>query len=76
MSRIAVVQRAPAYLDKAATLALAAAADELVCINRTMHVHGNPDEVVHSHALREAYSCEFNFIAGEIAHHEKLGHPD
>lgn len=57
-------------------LALAAAADELVCINRTMHVHGNPDDVVHSHALREAYSCEFNFIAGEIAHHEKLGRPD
>ena len=56
-------------------LALAAAADELVCINRTMHVHGNPDEVVHSHALREAYSCEFNFIAGEIAHHDKLGRP-
>ena len=57
-------------------LALAAAADELVCINRTMHVHGHPDEVVHSHALLEAYSCEFNFIAGEIAHHEKLGRPD
>jgi ABC-type Mn2+/Zn2+ transport system ATPase subunit len=54
-------------------LALAAAADELVCINRTMHVHGNPDEVVHSHALREAYSCEFNFLAGEIAHHERAG---
>jgi zinc transport system ATP-binding protein len=51
-------------------LALAAVADELVCINRSMHVHGNPDEVVHSHALREAYSCEFNFLAGEIAHHE------
>ena len=29
-----------------------------------------------AHALREAYSCEFNFIAGEIAHHEKLGRPD
>jgi zinc transport system ATP-binding protein len=57
-------------------LALASAADELVCINRTMHVHGNPDEVVHSHALLEAYSCEFNFIAGEIAHHEKLGRHD
>jgi ABC-type Mn2+/Zn2+ transport system ATPase subunit len=54
-------------------LALAAVADELVCINRTMHVHGNPDEVVHSHALREAYSCEFNFLAGEIAHHEHAG---
>jgi ABC-type Mn2+/Zn2+ transport system ATPase subunit len=54
-------------------LALAAGADELVCINRTMHVHGNPDEVVHSHALREAYSCEFNFLAGEIAHHDRAG---
>jgi ABC-type Mn2+/Zn2+ transport system ATPase subunit len=52
-------------------LALAAAADELICINRTMHVHGNPDEVVHSHALLAAYSCEFNFLAGEIAHHER-----
>jgi ABC-type Mn2+/Zn2+ transport system ATPase subunit len=54
-------------------VALAAEADELVCINRTMHVHGNPEEVVHSHALLEAYSCEFNFLAGEIAHHERLG---
>jgi ABC-type Mn2+/Zn2+ transport system ATPase subunit len=54
-------------------LALASAADELLCINRTMHVHGNPDEVVHSHALREAYHCEFDFLAGELAHHERLG---
>ena len=54
-------------------LALASAADELICINRTMHVHGNPDEVVHSHALREAYHCEFDFLAGELHHHERLG---
>ncbi|HVP27917.1 MAG TPA: ABC transporter ATP-binding protein [Myxococcota bacterium] len=54
-------------------VALAAEADELICINRTMHVHGNPGEVVHSHALREAYRCEFNFIAGELAHHERIG---
>jgi ABC-type Mn2+/Zn2+ transport system ATPase subunit len=50
-------------------LALAGQASELICINRRMHVHGNPEEVVHSHALREAYSCEFDFLAGEIAHH-------
>jgi len=56
-------------------LALASAADELICINRTMHVHGNPDEVVHSHALREAYHCEFDFLAGELAHHERLAKP-
>ncbi|HSJ95953.1 MAG TPA: ABC transporter ATP-binding protein [Myxococcota bacterium] len=53
-------------------LALASAADELLCINRTMHVHGNPDEVVHSHALRAAYHCEFDFLAGELAHHERI----
>ena len=55
-------------------LALAAQASELICINRRMHVHGNPEEVVHSHALREAYSCEFDFLAGEIAHHEGNHH--
>ena len=54
-------------------LALAGRASELVCINRRMHVHGNPEDVVHSHALREAYSCEFDFLAGEIAHHDR--HP-
>jgi ABC-type Mn2+/Zn2+ transport system ATPase subunit len=54
-------------------LALGSEADELICINRTMHVHGNPHEVVHSHALREAYDCEFDFLAGELAHHERLG---
>jgi zinc transport system ATP-binding protein len=54
-------------------VALAGQASELICINRRMHVHGNPEEVVHSHALREAYSCEFDFIAGELAHHEGGG---
>jgi zinc transport system ATP-binding protein len=57
-------------------LALAGQASELICINRRMHVHGNPEEVVHSHALREAYSCEFDFLAGEIAHHEHSHHHD
>ena len=51
-------------------VALAGEADALVCINRRMHVHGNPDEVIHSHAIREAYSCEFDFLAGELAHHQ------
>ncbi len=55
-------------------LALAGAADHLVCINRRMHVHGQPEDVIHSHALREAYSCEFDFLAGEIAHHEGRTH--
>jgi ABC-type Mn2+/Zn2+ transport system ATPase subunit len=54
-------------------LALAGEADRLVCINRRMHIHGRPEDVIHSHALREAYSCEFDFLAGEIAHHERHG---
>jgi ABC-type Mn2+/Zn2+ transport system ATPase subunit len=52
-------------------VALAGQADSLLCINRRMHVHGHPEEVVHSHAIREAYSCEFDFLAGELAHHSQ-----
>jgi zinc transport system ATP-binding protein len=52
-------------------VALASACDELICINKTMHVHGHPEDVIHSHAIEEAYSCEFDFLAGEIEHHER-----
>ena len=51
-------------------VALAGECDELICINRRMHIHGHPEDVIHSHAIQEAYSCEFDFLAGEIAHHE------
>ncbi len=51
-------------------VALGGQADTLLCINRRMHIHGNPEDVVHSHAIKEAYSCEFDFLAGELAHHE------
>jgi ABC-type Mn2+/Zn2+ transport system ATPase subunit len=54
-------------------VALAGQADQLVCINRRMHVHGRPDEVVHSHALKAAYACEFDFLAGELEHHGRHG---
>ncbi len=57
-------------------VALAGEADALICINGHMHIHGNPDDVVHSHAIREAYSCEFNFLAGELALHEGGGDHD
>ncbi len=57
-------------------VALGAQADELVCINRHMHTHGNPENVLHSHAIREAYSCEFDFLAGELAYHERVHHGD
>ena len=38
-------------------------ADQLACINRTMHIHGHPDEVLRSPHLDEAYRCQFDFLA-------------
>ena len=55
-------------------VALAGETDELICINHRMHIHGNAEDVIHSHAIREAYCCEFEFIAGELAHHEGHDH--
>ncbi|MCJ7653298.1 MAG: ABC transporter ATP-binding protein, partial [Actinobacteria bacterium] len=43
---------------------LARFADEMVCINRTMHLHGRPQEVLGSEKLKEAYRCEFDFLVG------------
>jgi zinc transport system ATP-binding protein len=43
---------------------LARFADEIVCINRNMHLHGKPMEVLGSARLKEAYRCEFDFLAG------------
>ncbi len=55
-------------------VALAGETDELICINHRMHIHGNAEDVIHSHAIREAYCCEFDFLAGELAHHEGHDH--
>jgi zinc transport system ATP-binding protein len=46
-------------------LELGAHADELICINGTTHIHGNPQTVLDSHQLREAYRCEFDFLSDE-----------
>ena len=46
-------------------LELGAHADELICINGTTHIHGNPRTVLDSHQLREAYRCEFDFLSDE-----------
>jgi manganese/iron transport system ATP-binding protein len=51
-------------------VALAGACSRLVCINRRIHVHGHPEAVIHSHAIQQAYGCAFDFLAGELAHHE------
>jgi ABC-type Mn2+/Zn2+ transport system ATPase subunit len=46
-------------------LALGVHAQELLCINGTAHIHGNPQTVLQSHQLREAYRCEFDFLSDE-----------
>ncbi len=46
---------------------LARYADEILCINRTMHVHGKPQEVLGSDRLAEAYRCEFEFFLGQTS---------
>ena len=47
-------------------LELGAHADELMCISGTTHIHGHPHTVLHSHQLREAYRCEFDFLSDEV----------
>ncbi len=42
--------------------AAAAFADYLICINRTMHLHGNPRQVLHSPGLKEAFRCQFDLL--------------
>ncbi|NMB41920.1 MAG: metal ABC transporter ATP-binding protein [Firmicutes bacterium] len=37
-------------------------ADRLICINRTMHVHGPPPEVLNSPHLEKAYRCEVDIF--------------
>ena len=44
--------------------AVAAHAGRLFCINRTMHVHGSPKEVLGSPLLSKAYRCEFELLFG------------
>ena len=39
-------------------------ADKFLCINRTMHVHGSPWDVLNSPHLEEAYRCEFEVLFG------------
>ena len=44
-------------------ISVASAADQLVCINRTMHIHGRPADVMRSPHLDEAYRCQFDFLS-------------
>jgi zinc transport system ATP-binding protein len=39
-------------------------AHKLICINRTMHIHGSPAEVLNSPHLEKAYRCEYDVLFG------------
>lgn len=44
-------------------ISVAAVADQLVCINRNMHIHGRPADVLLSPHLDQAYRCQFDFLS-------------
>ncbi len=44
-------------------VSVASAADMLICINRTMHIHGHPADVLRSPCLDEAYRCQFDLLS-------------
>ncbi len=44
-------------------VSIAPSADKLLCINRAMHIHGHPAEVLRSPHLDEAYRCQFDFLS-------------
>lgn len=43
---------------------IATHADELVCINRTIHAHGRPPEVLTGNHVQQAYRCELDLVFG------------
>lgn len=43
-------------------------ADRILCINRRMHVHGSPSEVLESGLLDRAYGCEFERVTLHAGH--------
>jgi len=50
--------------------AVAAFAERVFCINRTMHVHGSAAEVLESPHLGEAYRCEFDLLFNRWRSHK------
>ena len=47
-------------------VAVAGFAQTLICVNRIMHIHGNPREVLQSHQLADAYRCQYDFLCSAL----------
>ena len=41
---------------------LAAYVDRFICINRSMHLHGKPQQILQSPALKKIYRCSFDLL--------------
>lgn len=50
---------------------LAAYADRLLCINRSMHIHGEPQQVLQSPILEKAYRCSYDLLEMASAREEE-----
>jgi len=51
--------------------------EEIACVNQTLHLHGNPREVLTSDSLRQAYGCEVELLVhGKIPHRVVEEHDD
>lgn len=43
---------------------LAAYVDRILCINRTMHIHGEPQQVLQGSSLKKIYRCSYDLLTG------------
>lgn len=53
---------------------LATFTDRLFCVNRTMHIHNEPQQILHGPDLRRVYRCSFDLL--EMAAAREGGSPD
>ena len=53
-------------------VSIAASSDSLLCINRTMHIHGDPAEVIHSPHFECVYRCQFDLLNSILHERECL----
>ncbi len=55
-------------------LVAASFADTLLCINRTMHIHGRPREVLFSPRMEAVYRCQFDLLSSLGAGGREMEH--
>ncbi|MBW6463508.1 MAG: metal ABC transporter ATP-binding protein [Firmicutes bacterium] len=64
LTRLKIEENLAIILVSHDIVSVASFADQLVCINRSMHIHGQPAHVLQSTHLDEAYRCQFDLLSG------------